>query len=306
MLLYADSKLTKLEELSRELNQNAQEAKNLLNPAHIKSALTQSFNDLESNTTTRIQKLQSNLTNTINTTLAQKSQELTSQNTANFSTKLREFFTDDKIKSIVSVSELKEKVSTDFLAQNTQNITNAIKEKLTPILVQSLSQTLQSTLEPTLQQEIKSTLEQNITERLESVFEQITVSEIPLTQEQITSIVGALLQDKNAMQTLRVEFSKSINEKLNTNTDLSQQIANQLSTKITEFLQVQVLDFKHFLLRTNVALAEQMQVISHAHNIIANKHLKDLEIEFQKELAKKREQYEQNPNAVRHNIYQTI
>lgn len=309
MLLYADSKLTKLEELTQELNQNAKEAKTLLSSANIKSAIAQSFTDLESSTTTKITQLQNDLHSTIDSTLSTKSEELKTQNSSMFSTQLREFLTDEKIKSIVGVSELKDKVSSDFLAQNTQNITNALKANLEPTLKELLHQELKQTLEPSIASDVKTALEQKITQTLEETISAIEVSEIPLTNEQIISIVGTMLNEPSAMETIRVEFSKTINEKLNTNSDLAREFATQITSKIGDFFQTQVLDFKSFLLRSHQALASQTQIIAQAHNIIANKHLQDLELKFEQELAQKREEYQQklkDPNTIKHNIYQTI
>ena len=147
MLLYADSKLAQIKQLVDELNQNAQEAKTLLSSSNIQSAIQNSFNELTSSTNTKFSSLQSNLENHLNTTLTQKTQELETQNTQALGNFVREFLNDDKIKTLISVESIQNKAIEDFITQNTQNITQGIKNTLTTQLQETLTNQLRQDLE---------------------------------------------------------------------------------------------------------------------------------------------------------------
>lgn len=301
MLLYADSKLAEIKTLVETLNQNAQEAKSLLSPANIKASMSQNFAQLENTTNQKFSNLSQAIQSKIDSMFATTAKQLASQNTQNLTTTIQETLTDEKIKSIVGVSELKDKVSSDFLAQNTQNIANSLKTTLQESLKEQVAQDLQESLAP----EIKEILQTQIGDILEHIeFDTITFS-----SEQMEYIATSLLAKEELHNILRVSFSAALNEKLHHNPDFLRAITQSVEKGVDTFVQSQFLDFKHFLLKSSSTLANQITTLQYANTILTTKALEDLELKFDQELAKKRQEYQEslkNPNAIKHNVYQTI
>lgn len=312
MLLYADSKLAQIKQLVDELNQNAQEAKTLLSSSNIQSAIQNSFNELTSSTNTKFASLQSNLENHLNTTLTHKTQELETQNTQALGNFVREFLNDDKIKTLISVESIQNKAIEDFITQNTQNITQGIKNTLTTQLQETLTNQLRQDLEqktnqtlPTLTNE----LSQAMSQKLQEVLDTLEISKIPLDENQISQIAQSLLDEGKVINTLRVEFSKTLNEKLTQNTDFKNLIEQKIQDSILNFRSTQAMEFRYFLLKTNTIFSDLLIGISHANTIVTTNALADLELEYKKKLEHKRQEYLEslkNPNAPYHNVYQKI
>ena len=302
MLLYADSKLAQIKQLVDELNQNAQEAKTLLSSSNIQSAIQNSFNELTSSTNTKFSSLQSNLENHLNTTLTQKTQELETQNTQALGNFVREFLNDDKIKTLISVESIQNKAIEDFITQNTQNIKNTLttqlQETLTNQLRQNLEQKTNETL-PTLTNE----LSQAMSQKLQEVLDTLEISKIPLDENQISQIAQSLLDEGKVINTLRVEFSKTLNEKLTQNTDFKNLIEQKIQDSILNFRSTEAMEFRYFLLKTNTIFSDLLIGISHANTIVTTNALADLELEYKKKLEHKRQEYLDAPY---HNVYQKI
>ena len=206
-----------------------------------------------------------------------------------------------------SFNELTSSTNTKFssLQSNLENtLTTQLQETLTNQLRQDLEQKTNQTL-PTLTNE----LSQAMSQKLQEVLDTLEISKIPLDENQISQIAQSLLDEGKVINTLRVEFSKTLNEKLTQNTDFKNLIEQKIQDSILNFRSTEAMEFRYFLLKTNTIFSDLLIGISHANTIVTTNALADLELEYKKKLEHKRQEYLEslkNPNAPYHNVYQKI
>ena len=143
-----------------------------------------------------------------------------------------------------------------------------------------------------------------MSQKLQEVLDTLEISKIPLDENQISQIAQSLLDEGKVINTLRVEFSKTLNEKLTQNTDFKNLIEQKIQDSILNLRSTEAMEFRYFLLKTNTIFSDLLIGISHANTIVTTNALADLELEYKKKLEHKRQEY--LANAPYHNVYQKI
>lgn len=314
MLLYADSKLDKLQALATELNTKAQEAKDMLSPSHIQNALQSQFNTLHTQHNEQIHTLSQTLQEQIATSLQTTLEQLKNDNAAHCKQALENFLNDEKIKSFIELDtqELIEKITQDFITTHTDQIHQDIS--------QSLTEKAQEQLKEGIANHIQSHFLQSLQEMIISHLDLSTPLPITLEESQISTLAECIYANTSNADTFYIAFSKIFNEKLTSNPELLKTIESLFLKHIEHFHQSKALDFKYQLLRQYDYLHAQLDNIAFSNHICLKQDLEHIALEYERqiteeklkyeqELAEKRQEWQeslQNPNSIKHNVYQAI
>lgn len=316
MLLYADSKLDKLQSLATELNNNAKDAKEMLSPTHIKAAMQTQFNSLQTQNTNQMNDLKQSLENEINTLIQESLETLKNDATTQNNQALKEFLNDEKLKTLVELNpqEITARITQDFITNNTEQMHNEIKQDLT----QQGEAEIKESIKTYIQEHFTHTLQELIIQYLqESPNDPLAIS---LPNDQIEILAERIYDNQSNTKAFYIAFSKIFNAKLQTNTELIHTIQYIFSKNIKEFHESKALDFKFQILKQYNYINAQLDNIAFSNHLLLKKDLDNLKekheqeiatrkLEFEKDLQTKRKEWQdslEKPDSIKHNILQAI